>query len=178
MFLFFFLRLHIFFFFFFSSRRRHTRCGRDWSSDVCSSDLAYTDAWFVGFSPEYTIGVWVGYDDPSRSLGGGATGAEVALPIWIDIVKQLDAMKLRTPRPDFEAPPGVVVVPMDLKSGRRGVGPCERVVMEAFIAGQEPDKDCSGATVAVSKLPYYLQRPFYQAKEAEPTQPIDRKSVV
>ncbi len=133
---------------------------------------AYTDAWFLGFSPEFTIGVWVGYDDPSRTLGGGATGAEVALPIWIDIVKQLDAMKLRTPRPDFEPPPGVVVVPMDLTSGRRGVGPCSRVVPEAFIAGQEPDKDCSGATVAVSKLPYYLQRPFYQAKEAEPTQPI------
>jgi penicillin-binding protein 1A len=133
---------------------------------------AYTDAWFIGFSPEYTIGVWIGYDDPSRSLGGGATGAEAALPIWIDIVKQLDAMKLRTPRPDFEQPPGVVVVPMDLTSGRRGVGPCSRVVMEAFVAGQEPDKDCNGATVAVSKLPYYLQRPFYQAKEAEPTQPI------
>src|SRR5690554_7205149 len=38
-FLFFFIFLYFFFFFFFSSRRRHTRCGRDWSSDVCSSDL-------------------------------------------------------------------------------------------------------------------------------------------
>jgi hypothetical protein len=62
----------------------------------------------------------------------------------------------------------VVIVPMDLKTGRRGTGPCARVVMEAFVAGQEPDKDCSGATVEVSKLPYYLQRPFYQPKEAEP----------
>jgi penicillin-binding protein 1A len=131
---------------------------------------SYTDAWFLGFSPEFTIGVWVGYDDPSRSLGGGATGAEVALPIWIDIVKQIDVLKLRTSRPEFDIPPGIVMAPMDLKSGRRGVGPCERVVMEAFIAGQEPDKDCSGATVAVSKLPYYLQKPFYQPKELEPTQ--------
>jgi penicillin-binding protein 1A len=131
---------------------------------------SYTDAWFLGFSPEYTIGVWVGYDDPSRSLGGGATGAEVALPIWIDIVKQIDVLKLRTSRPEFDIPPGIVMAPMDLKTGRRGVGPCERVVMEAFIAGQEPDKDCSGAAVAVSKLPYYLQKPFYQPKELEPTQ--------
>ncbi len=130
---------------------------------------AYTDAWFIGFSPEFCVGVWVGYDDPSRSLGPGATGAEVALPIWIDIFKQIDALKLRTPRPDFEAPPGIVIVPMDLKTGRRGVGPCARVIMEAFIAGQEPDKDCNGSTVAVSKLPYYLQRPFYQPKELEPT---------
>jgi penicillin-binding protein 1A len=130
---------------------------------------AYTDAWFVGFSPEFCVGVWVGYDDPARSLGPGATGADVALPIWIDIFKQIDALKLRTPRPEFEMPPGIVIVPMDLKTGRRGVGPCSRVVMEAFVAGQEPDKDCSGSTVAVSKLPYYLQRPFYQPKELEPT---------
>ena len=130
---------------------------------------AYTDAWFIGYCPEYTVGVWVGYDDPSRTLGGGATGAAVALPIWIDIFKQIDALKLRTTRPEFDVPPGIVIVPMDLVSGKRGVGPCERVIMEAFIAGQEPDKDCSGATVAVSKLPYYLQRPFYQPKEAEPT---------
>jgi hypothetical protein len=67
-------------------------------------------------------------------------------------------------------------VPMDLKSGRRGTGPCARIVMQAFVAGQEPDKDCSGATVAVSKLPYYLQRPFYQPKEAEPTQPATDES--
>jgi hypothetical protein len=60
---------------------------------------------------------------------------------------------------------------MDLPSGRRGVGPCARVVMQAFVAGQEPDKDCSGASVQVARLPYYLQRPMYQAKEGEPTQP-------
>jgi hypothetical protein len=65
------------------------------------------------------------------------------------------------------------MVAMDLKTGRRGTGPCGRVVMEAFIAGQEPDKDCSGATVEVSKLPYYLQAPFYQAKELEPTQRVN-----
>jgi penicillin-binding protein 1A len=131
---------------------------------------SYTDAWFTGFSPEFTVGVWVGYDDPSKTLGGGATGAEVALPIWIEIFKKFEELKLRTPRPNFDAPPGIVIVPMDLTTGRRGVGPCTRVIMEAFVAGQEPDKDCSGASVEVSKLPYYLQRPFYQPKEAEPTQ--------
>ncbi|HEX8409834.1 MAG TPA: PBP1A family penicillin-binding protein [Thermoanaerobaculia bacterium] len=130
----------------------------------------YTDAWFIGFSPEYTVGVWTGYDDPSKSLGGGATGADVPLPIWIDIFKQFEEQKLRVAKEDFEAPPGVVVVPMDLHTGRRGTGPCGRVVKQAFVAGQEPDKDCSGASVHVSKLPYYLQRQFYTPKEAEPTQ--------
>jgi len=129
----------------------------------------YTDAWFVGFSPEYSVGVWVGHDDPSRSLGGGATGADAALPIWIDFFRKVDEQKLRGElKKEFEMPLGIVVVPMDLKTGRRGRGPCGRIVMEAFIAGTEPDKDCSGASVAVSKLPYYLQRPFYQPKELEP----------
>ena len=129
----------------------------------------YTDAWFIGFSPEFTAAVWVGYDDASRSLGGGSTGADVALPIWIEMFRRFEEMKLRTPKPNFDPPPGVVIVPMELKTGRRGVGPCGRVVMEAFIAGQEPDKDCSGSDVAVAKLPYYLQRSFYTPKELEPT---------
>ncbi len=136
----------------------------------------YTDAWFIGFSPEYTVGVWAGYDDPSKSLGGGATGADVTLPIWIDIFKQFEERKMRVAKPDFEPPPGVVIVPMDLHTGRRGTGPCGRVVKNAFVAGQEPDKDCSGSSVRVGKLPYYLQRPMYQAKEGEPTQPANDAS--
>lgn len=136
----------------------------------------YTDGWFVGFSPEYTVGVWVGYDDASRSLGPGATGADTALPIWIDIFRQFEEKKLRVAQKDFEPPPGIIFVPMDLRSGRRGVGPCTRVVNQAFIAGQEPDKDCSGATVAVSKLPYYLQRAFYQPKELEPIESAEDAS--
>ncbi|HVT01741.1 MAG TPA: PBP1A family penicillin-binding protein [Thermoanaerobaculia bacterium] len=131
----------------------------------------FTDAWFMGFSPEFCVGVWVGYDDPSRSLGGGATGADVALPIWSAFFKEIDAQKLRGPIQEaFEMPPGVVIVPMDLKTGRRGVGPCGRIIQEAFLAGTEPNRDCSGTAVAVSKLPYYLQRPFYEPKELEPLQ--------
>jgi penicillin-binding protein 1A len=136
----------------------------------------YTDAWFIGFSPEYTVGVWTGFDDPAKSLGSGATGADVPLPIWVDIFKQFEEKKLRAAKPDFEAPAGVVVVPMDLKTGRRGTGPCGRVVKQAFIAGQEPDKDCSGEGVNVARLPYYLQRSMYQPKEGEPTQPVNDES--
>jgi len=67
-----------------------------------------------------------------RRWAAGETGAQVALPIWIDIFKQLDTLKLRTTRPEFDIPPGVVIVPMDLKTGRRGTGPCDKVIMEAF----------------------------------------------
>lgn len=46
----------------------------------------FTDAWFVGFSPSVTSGVWMGYDS-SRSLGDGETGAQAALPIWTEFMK-------------------------------------------------------------------------------------------
>jgi penicillin-binding protein 1A len=47
----------------------------------------FTDAWFMGFSPSITCGVWVGFDDKIRSLGNKETGAAAALPIWIDFMK-------------------------------------------------------------------------------------------
>lgn len=46
----------------------------------------FTDAWFVGFSPSTTCGVWVGYDN-NESLGNGETGARAALPIWTQFMK-------------------------------------------------------------------------------------------
>jgi penicillin-binding protein 1A len=48
----------------------------------------YTDAWFVGFTPSLTCGVWVGYDQ-KKSLGKGEVGAKAALPIWIDLMQQI-----------------------------------------------------------------------------------------
>jgi penicillin-binding protein 1A len=46
----------------------------------------YTDAWFLGFSPSVTCGVWVGFDS-RQSLGNKETGARVALPIWMDVMR-------------------------------------------------------------------------------------------
>ena len=47
----------------------------------------FSDAWFMGFSPSITCGVWIGFDEKSRSLGSKETGAMAALPIWIDFMK-------------------------------------------------------------------------------------------
>jgi penicillin-binding protein 1A len=47
----------------------------------------FTDAWFIGFTPELTAGVWVGYDDTSISLGKPETGAVAALPIWLEFMQ-------------------------------------------------------------------------------------------
>jgi len=47
----------------------------------------YTDAWFVGFTPQITSGVWVGFDDKQISLGKKETGARAALPIWLEFMQ-------------------------------------------------------------------------------------------
>jgi penicillin-binding protein 1A len=47
----------------------------------------FTDAWYIGFTPQVTAGVWVGFDDKQVSLGKGETGAHAALPIWIEFMQ-------------------------------------------------------------------------------------------
>jgi len=47
----------------------------------------FTDAWYLGFTPQLTAGVWVGYDDKQISLGKGETGAHAALPIWLEFMQ-------------------------------------------------------------------------------------------
>jgi penicillin-binding protein 1A len=46
----------------------------------------YTDAWFIGFSPSITCGVWMGFDE-KKPLGNNETGGQAALPIWIDFMR-------------------------------------------------------------------------------------------
>ncbi len=61
----------------------------------------FTDAWFVGFTPTMTCGVWVGYDE-KKSLGAKETGAHAALPIWMNfITKAMDGKDVG----DFQASP-------------------------------------------------------------------------
>jgi penicillin-binding protein 1A len=89
----------------------------------------YTDTWFVGFDPQITVGVWVGYDE-KKPIGGtsnGETGATAALPIWIDFMRTyIERRGDRSNPPQFDAPGNIVYVTVD--SG----------VTEAFINGTQP----------------------------------------
>src|SRR6059058_2047118 len=69
----------------------------------------YTDAWFVGFTPQLTAGVWVGFDDKQISLGKRETGARAALPIWLEFMQGALA---GTPVTDFSN-----VVPLEQLAG-------------------------------------------------------------
>ena len=83
------------------------------------------DAWFAGFTNDITIVVWVGYDNAGgtrRTLGGGSTGAGVALPIWESIVKAAWANgvpKAPLAPPSPEARKLIADLPIELNSGER-----------------------------------------------------------
>jgi penicillin-binding protein 1A len=95
----------------------------------------YTDAWFIGFDPDITIGVWIGFDQ-KRSLGPAGTGSDTALPIWLEIMKAwIDG---RTAPPTFEAPGNIVFVSVDRHSGNAAFEDMPGAITEAFISGTQP----------------------------------------
>ena len=127
----------------------------------------YTDAWFIGFTPKHTIAVWVGHES-KKTLGPKSTGADVALPIWMRIVRKMKEAGLVTGDDDFETPPGIVFVPIDLATGYRATPSCGKVVLAAFVNGTQPTELCGDQPHAVSSLPHYLQRAVYTPKRGEP----------
>src|SRR6185503_10743724 len=97
-----------------------------------TSDI--NDAWFVGFSPDLAVGVYVAFDQP-RTLGPTEQGSRVAAPIFRDIMQ--DALA-GTPAIPFRIPPGVRLVRVDAHSGQP-VGPGDsHAIFEAFKPGTEP----------------------------------------
>jgi penicillin-binding protein 1A len=97
----------------------------------------YTDAWFVGFDPDVTIGVWLGYDE-KKPIGNGETGTTAALPIWIDIMKAYLDGRDRATAPTFDAPGNIVFVAVDRATGQPAGGGTTATITEAFIAGTQP----------------------------------------
>jgi penicillin-binding protein 1A len=95
----------------------------------------YTDAWFIGFDPDITIGVWTGYDQ-KRTMGRAGTGADQAVPIWMDVMKAW--IGTRTEAPTFEAPGNIVFVSVDRGSGNPALEGTPGALTESFIAGTQP----------------------------------------
>jgi penicillin-binding protein 1A len=98
----------------------------------------YTDAWFVGFDPNITVGVWVGFD-LKKPLGPGETGAVAALPIWTSFMKAyIDRFGNRRSPPVFEPPGNIVFVTVDRASGAPVDPSTPGAIHEAYIAGTQP----------------------------------------
>ncbi len=90
------------------------------------------DAWFIGFTPDLVIGVFVGFDDP-KPLGSRETGASAAAPIFKEAMARALEDKPGIP---FRVPPGVRLVRVNVTSGRPSAG--KNVILEAFKPGTVP----------------------------------------
>ena len=113
--------------------RRALRVGKPLAGKTGTTN-DYKDAWFMGFSPDLVVGVWVGFDEP-HSMGDGEAGGSVAAPIFTDFMEAALADQAALP---FRIPPGVRLVSIDADRGQLPSGATSRVIVEAFQPGTEP----------------------------------------
>jgi penicillin-binding protein 1A len=111
----------------------------------------YKDAWFVGFTPELVVGVYVGYDTP-RKLGNAATGGTLATPIFTDFMQMALA---GTPKTKFTEPPGLNDVWIDPMTGVRAQEG-GRAILESFNPGTGPNP----ATTVIGVGGYGVQQVY------------------
>jgi penicillin-binding protein 1A len=100
----------------------------------------YTDAWFIGFSPSITVGVWMGLD-MKESLGNEETGGRAASPVFVDFMTKFLE---KYPEPQqFKRPPGVIMRKIDKYTGKLWTEDCLYPFWEAYIRGTEPLDKCT-----------------------------------
>jgi penicillin-binding protein 1A len=92
------------------------------------------DAWFIGFTPDLVVGTYIGFDNP-KPMGKGRTGGELAAPVVADFMRLALRDKAAVP---FRVPRDIELIPINVKSGKRGVYGSDGVILEAFKPGDEP----------------------------------------
>ncbi|HEV8399853.1 MAG TPA: PBP1A family penicillin-binding protein [Gemmatimonadales bacterium] len=102
----------------------------------------YTDAWFVGFTPEIVAGIWVGYDAQQRIMGN-AGGGRIVAPAWTKFMR--DVYERRPPPPDWPRPDSLITREVDWSNGKLATPFCPIEVRrwEWFYPGTEPNEVCS-----------------------------------
>ena len=98
-----------------------------------------TDAWFVGFDPDLTVGIWIGNDDKRKSLGYDEQGSKAALPMWMEFMKAyIDGRPDKDDPPEFPAPGNIVFLNVDQSNGAIVSPDTPASIREAFISGTQP----------------------------------------
>lgn len=128
--------------------RRALAIGKPIAGKTGTSDDS-RDAWFIGFTPDLVVGVYVGFDQP-KSLGRIEQGASAALPIFVEFMTAALADQPATP---FRVPPGVRLVRVDAETGLLPGPDTGTVILEAFLPGTEPTIESPrGATAAFNQI--------------------------
>jgi penicillin-binding protein 1A len=101
----------------------------------------YTDAWFVGFDPHITVGVWLGRDE-KKPIGQGETGTTAALPMWMDFMRSyIELRGNREQVPAFEPPGNIVFMAVDRNTGEPAQDGDGNAITEAFLSGTQPVRE-------------------------------------
>ncbi len=106
--------------------------GKTGTSDNCM------DNWFLGFTPQITTGVWIGYDDKTV-IGKNVTGAHTALPVWTDFMIKAHE---NLPVEYFKVPPGIYFKTVCLESGLLATDKCPRIITDVFTEQTMPEGVC------------------------------------
>ncbi|MCS7258686.1 MAG: PBP1A family penicillin-binding protein [candidate division WOR-3 bacterium] len=99
----------------------------------------FTDAWFIGYTPDLTCGVWVGYDE-KKTIFHNATGGAIAAPIWAAF---MNGIAQHLSGADFPEPEGIVHLEICTFTGKLKNPHCPKTRDEVFITGTEPHEVCS-----------------------------------
>ncbi len=102
------------------------------------------DTWFIGYTPDMVVGVFIGFDTP-KPMGKGNTGGAIAAPIFGDFLKEALG---DTPPAPFRIPPGIKLVRVNAKTGLRASANEPDAILEAFKPNEEPDDAYSVIGVA------------------------------
>lgn len=106
----------------------------------------YTDAWYIGFTKQYTMGVWIGPDSPG-SMGAGHTGTEDALPIWFNVMKEIHK---DLPKLQFPVPAGVSSRSVCNYTGKKAGEFCSSTTYCLYSSQYAPEETCDGNHIATS----------------------------
>ncbi|MDR0517562.1 MAG: PBP1A family penicillin-binding protein [Fibromonadaceae bacterium] len=100
----------------------------------------YTDAWYIGFTKQYTMGVWIGTDD-FLPMGPGHTGSDDALPVWLNSMPEIHK---DLPKLPFTVPAGVVSKNICNYTGKVTGSYCKNSTGCLYLANHVPTEECNG----------------------------------
>jgi len=109
------------------------------------------DAWFVGYTPQYVTGVWVGLDEEAP-MGKGETGSRAASPIWLGFMQRVLEGK---PVEVFQPPEGVVFAKIDAETGLLPIAESKNVIFECFKDGTVPTEYTKAPGVISEKSDFF-----------------------
>jgi penicillin-binding protein 1B len=122
------------------------------------------DGWFVGYTPNLVCAVWIGYDDNQQL---GLTGAEAALPAWVEFMKGAVAVRPDLGGENFECPEGIKFVEIDSATGLISTLSCPLRELIAVKEGKGPNLECYlHGNVPVQSSPFAEQRETTRRPEA------------